>query len=154
MYLLRPGPYGQEVLLGRKLTGLGLGKIVAPGGKLEAGESPLAAAVREVQEEVGIELSQARLELVGELTYPFPTRPSWSQKSWAFRSVGEFGEPRQSDELAAAWVPVINLPLDEMWDDAKYWLPGALTGARVSATFEFGEDLSTVVASSDGSWPT
>lgn len=144
VYLLRPGKHGQEVLLGRKLTGLGLGKSVAPGGKLEPGEFAREAAVREVEEEVGIRLSDQDLELVGELTYSFPSRPAWSQKSWAFRVLGEFGEPVASDELAAAWIPVHELPVRDMWDDARYWLPAALSGTFVSATFEFGEDLSTV----------
>ena len=147
VYLMRPGPNGQEVLLGRKLTGLGAGKVVAPGGKLEPGESPREAAVREVFEEVGLEVLQRNLELVGELTYPFPTKPSWSQKSWAFRALGDFGEPVPSDELAAGWIPTAHLPVHEMWDDARYWLPAALAGSYLTATFEFGDDLSTVSGS-------
>jgi 8-oxo-dGTP diphosphatase len=144
VYLLRPRPNGQEVLLGRKLTGLGTGKVVAPRGKLESGETPAEAAIREVREEVGIDVDLSALELVGELTYSFPAKPSWSQKSWAFRAVGEFGDPVASHELAAAWTPVTRLPLWEMWDDARYWLPLALAGTIVKATFEYGEDLSTV----------
>ena len=42
-----------EVLLIRKKTGLGAGKVNAPGGKLEVDESAEAAAIREVMEEVG-----------------------------------------------------------------------------------------------------
>jgi 8-oxo-dGTP diphosphatase len=144
VYLLRPGTNGHEVLLGRKLTGLGMGKVVAPGGKLEPGETPGEAAVREVREEVGLDVAPQDLELVGELTYPFPTKPSWSQKSWAFRALGDFGEPVPSDELAAGWIPIADIPVYDMWDDARYWLPTALTGALVQATFEFGDDLSTV----------
>ena len=45
---------GAEILLMRKKQGLGAGKIVAPGGRLEPGETPLACAVRETQEEVCI----------------------------------------------------------------------------------------------------
>ena len=43
-----------RVLLIRKKRGLGAGKINGPGGKLEPGESPVACAVREVEEELGI----------------------------------------------------------------------------------------------------
>ncbi|WKK71641.1 NUDIX domain-containing protein [Rathayibacter oskolensis] len=54
VYVLRESPGGgAEVLLGRKRRGLGEGRIVAPGGKLEPGESPVRAAVRELAEEVG-----------------------------------------------------------------------------------------------------
>ena len=38
---------GDEVLLINKKTGLGQGKVNAPGGKVDPGETPEAAAVRE-----------------------------------------------------------------------------------------------------------
>ena len=50
LFVIRDG----EILLIRKQRGLGAGKINGPGGKLEAGESPREAAIREVQEEVGV----------------------------------------------------------------------------------------------------
>tara|TARA_B100000674_G_scaffold478036_1_gene474683 strand:- start:984 stop:1259 length:276 start_codon:yes stop_codon:yes gene_type:complete len=43
---------GNEVLLMRKLRGIGAGKINAPGGKIEPGETPLEGAIRETQEEL------------------------------------------------------------------------------------------------------
>lgn len=43
----------------------GTSKFMLVGGKLEPGEAPGAAAVREVAEEVGIELALADLELLG-----------------------------------------------------------------------------------------
>src|SRR5690606_35719932 len=55
-YLLRESPTGTEVLLGRKKFGLGEGNLVGPGGKLDPGESPADAAVREVFEEVSISI--------------------------------------------------------------------------------------------------
>jgi len=147
VYLLRERAGRTEVLLGEKRIGLGTGKVVAPGGKLEAGETPRQAAVREVLEEVGIELTESALELVGELTYPFPARPAWSQKSWAFVARGSWGDPRPSAELEARWVALADIPFDRMWDDAKYWLADALDGRAVTALFEFGDDLSTVARS-------
>lgn len=147
VYLLRQRAGTTEVLLGEKRLGLGTGKVVAPGGKLEPGETPRAAAVREVHEEVGLVVAEAALTLVGELTYPFPFRPAWSQKSWAFLARGDWGEPAPSEELLARWLPLDELPLHRMWDDAKYWLPAALRGRPVTALFEFGEDLSTVTRS-------
>ena len=124
-----------------------MGKIVAPGGKLELGESPAEAARREVHEEVGLDLLESNLRLVGEITYLFPTKPEWNQKSWVFFGPHDAGEPSLSAELDAAWVPMEQVPLGEMWDDAQYWLMDVLNGGRVSAFFTFGRDLSTVVDS-------
>ena len=41
-----------EILLIHKKRGLGAGKINGPGGRLEPGETPLACAIREVEEEL------------------------------------------------------------------------------------------------------
>ena len=53
LFLLR----GEEVLLIRKKRGLGAGKVNGPGGKIDPGETAAQAAVREVLEEVCIEVS-------------------------------------------------------------------------------------------------
>ena len=50
-----------SVLLIRKKRGIGAGKINAPGGKIDPGETPAECAVRETREEVGLDLSDARL---------------------------------------------------------------------------------------------
>ena len=43
-----------EVLLINKKTGLGKGKVNGPGGKVDPGETPEKAAIRECQEELAI----------------------------------------------------------------------------------------------------
>ncbi|MDH5737451.1 MAG: NUDIX domain-containing protein, partial [Gammaproteobacteria bacterium] len=43
-----------EILLIRKKRGLGAGKINGPGGRLEAGETPIECAIRETREELCI----------------------------------------------------------------------------------------------------
>lgn len=169
-YLLRSTANGDEVLLGRKKFGLGQGNLVGPGGKLEPGESALEAVLREVREETSIVISNPRL--VGELIYPFATKPAWSQKSWVFTCREFSGIAAESVELEPEWYSVASIPLDRMWDDARYWLPAVLAreaatasaadlasagdpAARANhsaepwmvATFEFGPDLRTVVAS-------
>lgn len=146
-YLIRRGPSGDEVLVGRKLTGLGAGRAVGPGGKLAAGESPAEAVVREVAEETGIVVDPAALQPRGVLDYRFPTKPSWSQRSFVFVTRAFVGVGEPSDELLPEWWPLAAPPLDRMWDDARFWLPEVLAGGRVDAFFEFGSDLSTVVAS-------
>lgn len=44
----------------------------APGGKLEKGETPLSAAVREVLEETGLNLDRNKLTYKGEFYFRFP----------------------------------------------------------------------------------
>jgi 8-oxo-dGTP pyrophosphatase MutT (NUDIX family) len=58
---------GPRVLLTRRSESLNShqGQIAFPGGRLEAGESSLEAAMRETREEIGIDASTARV--VGEL---------------------------------------------------------------------------------------
>ena len=145
VYLLRPDGATTEVLLGVKLTGLGKGKLVGPGGKIEQGESVHDAAVREVQEEVGVRIEASDLMPAGRLDYHFPSKPSWSQRSHVFRCTRWSGEPTASAELAPRWFALEDVPYARMWDDAARWLPAVLRGGTVEETFTFGHDLETVV---------
>ncbi|GAA1775759.1 8-oxo-dGTP diphosphatase [Agromyces lapidis] len=144
-YLLRERAGVTEVLLGRKKHGLGEGYYVGLGGKLESGEQAVDAAVREVFEESGLVVVGDDLEPRGVLSYHFPSRESWSQESSVFVGRRFEGDPVASDELDPEWFALADVPYDEMWDDAKRWLPGVLAGGTVRRTFVFGEDLATVV---------
>lgn len=53
----------------------GTSRFMLPGGKIEAGETPAQAAVRELLEEVGAELDPASLLLLGEWTAPAANEP-------------------------------------------------------------------------------
>ena len=44
---------GNQVLMAMKKRGYGVGKLCGPGGKLQDGETPLQAAIRETEEEIG-----------------------------------------------------------------------------------------------------
>lgn len=148
VYLLRDrrvdGQVVAEVLLGEKLTGLGVGKLVGAGGKLEPGESGRAAAVREVAEELGVEVVARDLVAISDITYPFVDKPEWSQRSFGFVTRTWTGIPVGSDELAPHWFPIDAIPFDRMWADARLWLPRALDGEFVDATYAFRADGSLV----------
>lgn len=144
-YLLRERDGVTEVLLGRKKHGLGEGYYVGLGGKLEAGERAVDAAVREVFEESGLVVVAGDLEPRGLLSYHFPHRESLSQESSVFVGRRWQGDPVASDELDPEWFALADVPYEQMWDDAKRWLPGVLAGGEVRRSFVFGEDLATVV---------
>ncbi|WP_164743429.1 8-oxo-dGTP diphosphatase [Microbacterium sulfonylureivorans] len=145
VYLMRTGASGLEVLLGDKRTGLGRGKIVGIGGKLDRDETPRHAAVREVFEEIGVQVEASDLREAGVIDYHFPTRPAWSQRSTVFVCRRWLGEPVETDEITPRWYTLADVPYARMWDDAARWLPGVLRGGTVDARFTFGPDLSTVV---------
>ena len=151
-YILNETPEaGYQVLLGEKKKGLGLGKLVGPGGKLEPGETPRQAAVREVFEESGLHTSENELVLVGRIRYEFPFREDWSQVSWVFVTRSWHGDIVESDELLLRWHNVADIPFERMWDDARFWLPDLLASPEaphyIERRFVFGADLSTVVES-------
>jgi 8-oxo-dGTP diphosphatase len=137
----------RRVLLGHKKTGLGTGKIVGLGGHVEPGESAKQAAVREVEEEAGLVVNPAALREVAEVTFLFPARPRWDQIASVFSASEWTGEPTESEEITPRWFPMDELPLTRMWDDARYWLPQALAGQRLTACFTFADDCETVLRS-------
>jgi 8-oxo-dGTP diphosphatase len=149
--LTRTGDDGQrQVLLGHKKTGLGTGKIVGLGGHVEPGESPAEAAAREVKEEAGLHVAPEALLQVAHVTFLFPVCPRWDMVVAIFTSASWSGEATDTAEITPEWFPVTGLPLDRMWDDAKYWLPRVLAGERVHATFSYAADCETVAEAAIG----
>ncbi len=124
------------MLLIRKTRGHGEGKLVGPGGKVEPGESPQEAAVRETHEEVGVEV--ADLTKAGELEFVFGDAPF--MYCHVFRADRVEGEARPSDEGIPRWVSIEELPYEEMWDGDEEWLPFLIEGRYFEGTLQFDED--------------
>ena len=135
---------GPVVLLGLKKTGFGAGRWVGLGGHVEEGEKPVEAAVREVEEEAGLLVSADTLAHMASLTFVFPARPGWDQTADVYSTAVWQGEPAESEEIAPRWFRQDQLPLDAMWDDARYWLPRVLGGQQVRLTVTFAADCATV----------
>ena len=75
-----------------------------PGGKLERGESPRAAVIREVWEEVGIDIDSNDLEEIGKLYIRLPTLDYLFHIFW----------------IGFSKIPTVNLNLEE--HDETKWL--------------------------------
>ncbi|MBA3542844.1 MAG: 8-oxo-dGTP diphosphatase [Chthoniobacterales bacterium] len=128
----------EKILLIRKKRGFGAGKINGPGGKVDPGETPLAAALRETFEELGIHPRGA--EQRGELHFQF--RDGYSLHCAVFLARDFAGEPQETAEAVPLWTPLDQIPYDEMWADDRHWLPLLLQGAHFKGYFEFdGEEL-------------
>lgn len=125
-----------RILLIRKKRGLGAGKINAPGGRIEEGETPLEAAVRETREEVG--LTPGNLIKMGELNFIFTN--GYSLFCTVFITHTHTGTPIETDEAIPMWVEQKAIPYDEMWGDDHYWLPMILKGQCFEGFFTFEED--------------
>lgn len=150
-FLIREGSPG-EILLGLKKVGFGRGKYGGVGGKVEPGEAPIQAAVRELHEETGIVVAERDLQPAACLVFHFPHRPEWTQMVHVFTSTSWAGEARESREIVPAWFAVDAIPLEQMWDDCQYWLPRVLVGERVRAAFVFAPDNDTVEELDVRSW--
>lgn len=134
---------GDKVLLGKKKRGLGEGLYLGIGGKIEKDETTIDAAIREVQEEIGVTVSN--LIKVAETTFLFPKNTpyeKWNQQVHSFLTTSWQGEIRESAEMMLPeWFSQNNLPFTEAWDDMRYWLPRVLKGEKLEACFYFNQDL-------------
>lgn len=91
-----------RVLLAQRPEGKSLaGLWEFPGGKIEAGESPEAALVRELAEELGIVVAQTDLEPGPFASHAYPDfhllMPLWLARRWQ-------GTPEPREGQALAWV--------------------------------------------------
>lgn len=126
-----------RVLLIHKKRGFGAGKVNAPGGKIEAGETAYECALREVREEVGIEVPHAVSR--GELRFQFVS--GYALHGYIFTAIEFRGEPIETPEAVPFWVSIDQIPYDRMWEDDRVWLPKVLAGESVYGRFIFDDDV-------------
>ncbi len=141
-----------EILLGFKKVGFGVGKYNGFGGKIEAGETVIHAAIREVEEEIGIKLSAKNLHQVARLIFIFPADPTLNHDVHVFLVARWEGSPVESAEMKPNWFAVDDIPFEQMWQDDIIWLPRVLAGERIQGRFTFKEDSETVAAWQVKTW--
>lgn len=131
---------GEECLLLLKSKGrFGEGFWNAPGGKIEANEDMLEAVKREVLEETGLDVIEAKQ--VGFLEFYFGKEknlPDWV--AFVFICSKFSGSLVQSAEGELRWWNKSSLPFDQMWADDKYWIPLLMQGKKFRGTFVFSND--------------
>ena len=133
-----------QILLGLKKNGFGVGKLNGFGGKIEAHETIEDAAARELREECGVQVDVSDLTRVARLEFLFPAKPEWNQVVYAFLARHWRGELGETAEMNPIWVDTKAIPYDKMWADDAHWLPLVLQGKPVEATFTFKDDNETV----------
>ena len=126
-----------HLLLIDKLTGLGKGKVNAPGGKIEPGETPVECAIRETFEEVGLQVHDARE--VGHLRF---LMSDYSDiECFVFTALSFSGSASASQEAKPFWCPIPEIPYNRMWADDVLWLPKVLEGRFIRGAFRFEGEL-------------
>lgn len=125
-----------RVLLIHKKRGLGAGKINGPGGRIDPGESEMACAVREAQEELCI--TPTGLVHSGELFFQFTD--GLSIYVTVFRASGYIGTPEETEEAKPLWADTDKIPYEQMWADDRMWIPLMLAGKKFKGRFLFDED--------------
>ena len=132
MFIVKDG----RVLLIEKKRGLGAGKINGPGGKIEPGETPLQAVVRETEEELMITPHQPRK--LGELRFSMSMCPDIL--CHVYRSDDFTGTPTETDEAVPVWTALGEIPYERMWQDDRHWLPILLEERTFIGNFVFEEE--------------
>ncbi len=127
---------GGEVLLIRKKRGLGAGKINAPGGRIEPGETPEEAALREAHEEVCVRASPP--DRRGRLRFQFTD--GYGLECHVLSSTSCEGEATETDEAVPLWTPLDAIPFDAMWEDDRLWIPLMLAERPFDGRFIFDGD--------------
>lgn len=125
-----------QILLIHKKRGLGAGKINGPGGRIEAGETALEGAVREVEEELCV--TPQEVSFCGELSFQFVD--GLSLHCSVFRAENCTGTPQETDEAIPLWVPIDKIPYDNMWQDDQYWMPLMFDSKVFNGKFIFDKD--------------
>lgn len=125
-----------QILLIHKKRGLGAGKVNAPGGHVEPGETPMEGAIREVQEEVCV--TPLNIRKCGELYFQF--KDGLSMKGFVFSATDFEGVPQETDEALPFWSSIHKIPFNQMWEDDQYWIPLMLEQKYFEGKFIFDGD--------------
>jgi len=103
-------PQGRTLLVRKR----GTVAFMQPGGKIDAGESPVEALVRELHEELGLRIDPAQAVHVGQFSAPAANEPGYLVQAELFRvdsaeAVTPAAEIEEVVWLAANQAPALEL---------------------------------------------
>ena len=123
-----------KILLAMKKRGFGEGKYNGIGGKIEKGETPEEAMIRETQEEINV--TPTKYEKIGIVEFDEYYKGKKQNLVFYLYFIHEWeGKPSESDEMKPKWFEIDNIPYDKMFPDDKYWLPLVLEGKKDKSIF-------------------
>ncbi len=145
MFVVRDG----QILLIEKKRGLGAGKINGPGGKIDPGETPLQAVIRETEEE--LLATPVSVRKLGELWFSMSDCPDIL--CHVFRADDCHGVATETEEAVPLWTSVDAIPYGRMWEDDRHWLPFVLNETTFHGRFVFdGERMVWMDMRTDMIW--
>ena len=127
-----------RVLLGMKKRGFGAGRWNGFGGKVEDGESIEDAVIREVREEVGLDVGRVSEmpRKQGIIEFTFQNDPQILEVH-IFKCGEWSGDPIETEEMRPQWFMIDEIPFGQMWPDDLYWMPLFLKGKKFKGKFLF-----------------
>ena len=128
-----------QICLGLKKRGFGVGKWNGFGGKVEKSESVVEAAIRELNEESLVTVDSKDLRQVLDVEFFFKDGkhlrvPTFFVHQWK-------GDPTETEEMKPAWFDFDKIPYDKMWSDDIYWMPRVFKGETLRGKVWFEEDV-------------
>ena len=132
-----------KILLIKKKQGLGVGMYNGAGGKIEEGELPHIAAIRESMEETGVEPIDPMH--VGTIAFYYGQEEKIDWLVHVFTATKFKGEPVNTEEADVEWFDIDKIPYDNMWKDDKVWMPLMLEGKKFLAKFWFNKECSEIL---------
>lgn len=115
-----------QILLARKKRWFGFWKWNGPGGKVMQWETIIQWALRELEEETGVVLSEQDLLNRGILHFRSNDTPEVDQDCSLFSAQYD-GKVFETEEMQPQWFDLDTIPFDDMWEDDRVWMPRFLT---------------------------
>ncbi len=141
-FLFRDG----KILLAKKKRSFGVGKWNGYGGKLDEGETPLQAIVREVKEESNLIVPESSFVELGFIDFYFDDKPEWDQRVVIYKVDDFSGEPEETEEMMPTWFNINEIPWNEMWKGDDQWIPFVIEGKKVKGEIHFTDNGEALVS--------